>query len=79
MTYEIEDLDLKNNSEEEQLRTRLIFEDLKLKAQNGVSLTEHEKDFFCEVVLFIFSMVFYFEKSICIKYYSTAILLIPNR
>ena len=50
MAYNIEDLDLKNDSEEEQIRTRKIFEDLKVKAQKGEELTEHEKDFFCQGV-----------------------------
>lgn len=50
MVYKIEDLDLRNDSEEEQKRTRAIFEDLKTKAKNGTELTEHEKDFFCQGV-----------------------------
>lgn len=50
MPYKIDDLDIKNNSEEEQIRTRAIFEDLKSKAENGEDLTEHEKDFFCQGV-----------------------------
>ncbi len=47
MAYDIENLDLKNDSEKEQTRTRAIFEDLKEKAVNNEQLTEHEKDFFC--------------------------------
>lgn len=44
--YEIEELDLKDNSEEEQIRTRCIFEDIKERAINGGEISEHEKDFF---------------------------------
>lgn len=50
MAHKIEDLEFKDASDEEQLRTRAIFEDLKTKAQNGELLTEHEKDFFCQGV-----------------------------
>jgi hypothetical protein len=45
--YKIEELELKNNSYEEQERSRIIFESLKLKVSKGDALTEHEKDFFC--------------------------------
>ena len=44
--YEIEELDLKDNSEQEQIRTRCIFEDIKERAINGGEISEHEKDFF---------------------------------
>ena len=45
--YPIEDLDLKNDSEEEQIRTRKIFDDLKSKAIKGEKLLRREKDFLC--------------------------------
>ena len=45
--YKIEDLDLKNDSEEEQIRTRKIFEDLKSKAIKGEKLLSREKEFLC--------------------------------
>jgi len=48
MPYNIDELDLKDNSPREQERTRIIFEDLKEKALNREELTEHEKDFFCK-------------------------------
>ena len=41
------DLELKNDSEEEQIRTRAIFNDLKLNAEKGIELFEREKDFLC--------------------------------
>lgn len=44
--YSIEELDLKNDSEEEQVRTREIFENIKERCQNGELVSEHEKDFF---------------------------------
>ncbi len=47
MSYNIEELELKDNSNQEQIRTRKIFEDLKTKAEKNEKLTEHEKDFFC--------------------------------
>jgi hypothetical protein len=50
MIYKIEELDLLNDSLEEQERTRIIFEDLKNKAMKGEELSEHEKDFFCQGV-----------------------------
>jgi len=50
MPYKIDDLSIRNNSKEEQIRTRAIFEDLKSKAIDGDDLTEHEKDFFCQCV-----------------------------
>lgn len=50
MSYSIEELDLKDNSESEQIRSRTIFEDLKEKAIKGEILTEYEKDFFCRGV-----------------------------
>lgn len=45
--YDIEELNLKNDSEEEQIRTRKIFEDLREKAVNGKLLLEREKEFLC--------------------------------
>jgi hypothetical protein len=45
--YPLDELDFKNGSEEEQLRTRKVFEDLKEKASNGETLLQREKDFFC--------------------------------
>lgn len=45
--YLIDDLELKNGSEEEQVRTRKIFDDLKSKALKGSKLLEREKDFLC--------------------------------
>ena len=45
--YDIEELTLKNDSEEEQIRTRKIFEDLREKAVNGKFLLEREKEFLC--------------------------------
>lgn len=50
MAYDRVELDLKDNSESEQIRTRKIFEDLKAKAERGEKLTEHESDFFCQGV-----------------------------
>lgn len=50
MSYDVEELELKNNSDQEQARTRRIFEDLKSKAENREKLTEHEKDFFCSAI-----------------------------
>lgn len=47
MTYDIEELSLKNKSEEEQKRTRTIFEYLKNKILKGEEVSEYEKDFFC--------------------------------
>lgn len=45
--YPLEELDFKNGSEEEQIRTRKVFEDLKEKASNGETLLQREKDYFC--------------------------------
>ncbi|EKT4509821.1 hypothetical protein [Flavobacterium psychrophilum] len=45
--YDISELDLKNASEEEQIRTRKIFEDLREKARKNEVLLEREKDFLC--------------------------------
>lgn len=44
--YSIEELDLKNDSEEEQVRTREIFENIKGRCNKGEPVSEHEKDFF---------------------------------
>lgn len=43
--YRIDELDLKDDSPEEQFRTRKIFLDLRSRALKGKSLTEHEKNF----------------------------------
>jgi len=45
--FEIEDLDFKDNSDDEQIRTRKIFEDIRERAINGDKISEHEKEFFC--------------------------------
>ena len=45
--YDIDELELKNDSEEEQIRTRNIFEDLRNKIDNKEFLLEREKTFFC--------------------------------
>jgi hypothetical protein len=45
--YKTEELDFKYDSEEEQVRLRKIFEDLKQRATNKGVLVEREKDFFC--------------------------------
>lgn len=45
--YPLDELDFKNASEEEQIRTRKVFEDLKQKASDGKQLLQREKDFFC--------------------------------
>lgn len=50
MAYNINELDLKDDSEKEHKRTRVIFEDLKEKSKRDDILTEHEKDFFCQGV-----------------------------
>lgn len=46
-TFDINELTLSDNSGEEQMRTRKIFDTLKQKAISGDFLTEHEKEFFC--------------------------------
>lgn len=45
--YNIDELELKNDTEEEQLRTREIFENLKLRAESNSEFLEREKNFFC--------------------------------
>ncbi|AZB10855.1 hypothetical protein EG344_19430 [Chryseobacterium sp. G0162] len=45
--YTIEELDFKDDSPEEQVRTRKIFEDLKNRAEKGENLLEREKEFLC--------------------------------
>lgn len=45
--YNLEELTIKNDSIEEQFRTRTIFEDLRSKAIDGYMLLEREKDFLC--------------------------------
>lgn len=45
--YLPEELDFKNGSEGEQIRTRKIFDDLKERAINGKFLLEREKEFLC--------------------------------
>ena len=47
VNYTVEELDFKNSSEQEQIRTRKIFEDLKQKAIGGKKLLQREKDFLC--------------------------------
>ena len=44
--YSIDELDLKDNTEQEQIRTREIFENIKGRYKSGEFITEHEKDFF---------------------------------
>lgn len=44
--YTVEELDFKDGSEPEQIRTRKVFEDLKEKAINNKVFLEREKDFF---------------------------------
>lgn len=46
----MKDLEIRNDSAEESIRTRKIFLDLKSKAIKGETLTEHEKEFFCQGV-----------------------------
>jgi len=50
MAFQIDVLQLRNDSEAEQIRTRQIFEVLKTKATKQETLTEHEKEFFCMAV-----------------------------
>ena len=50
MPYNIDELTMLNNSQEEQNRTRAIFEDIKEKAINNEIISEHEADFFCSCV-----------------------------
>ncbi|RIV73683.1 hypothetical protein [Flagellimonas aequoris] len=46
--YSVEELDFKDGGrEEEQKRTRSIFEDIKIRAEKNLPLLEREKDFFC--------------------------------
>lgn len=45
--YSLNELDFKNASTEEQVRTRKLFEDLKKRASDGGTFFEREKDFFC--------------------------------
>jgi len=45
--YLLDELDFKNGSEEEQIRTRKVFEDLKKKSSNNETLLQREKDFLC--------------------------------
>jgi len=47
-TYKIDELKFKNDSFDEQIRTRTIFESLKEKAIKLEPLCEFEKDFFCQ-------------------------------
>jgi len=51
MSYPIEELDFKEATEAEYVRSRTIFEDLKIKAINNEEMTEHEKDFFSQHIL----------------------------
>ena len=48
-SFKVAELNLKNDSEEEQVRTRKIFEELKERVKNGQHLSEHEKVFFAWV------------------------------
>ncbi len=48
--YSVEELALKDDSEEEQIRTRKIFEDLKLRGLRGEKLLEREKEFLCTLL-----------------------------
>lgn len=48
--YSIAELDLKDDSEEEQIRTRKIFEDLKSRGLRGEKLLEREKEFLCTLL-----------------------------
>ncbi len=50
MTFKIDELVFKDDSEAEQLRVRKIFETLKEKAIKHEFLSEHEKNFFCLAV-----------------------------
>ncbi len=50
--YHIEELTLRNDSDEKQIRTRKIFEDLRGKAINGTFLLEREKEFLCTCLKF---------------------------
>lgn len=43
--YTVKELDLKDGSEEEQIRTRAIFEDLKLRTNTDKKFLERERDF----------------------------------
>ncbi|WP_461137297.1 hypothetical protein, partial [Spirosoma terrae] len=45
--FAVDELKLNDGSEEEQTRTRAIFEQLKKVAQNNGPMTEYEKNFFC--------------------------------
>lgn len=45
--YSIDELNLKDSSEEEQIRTRKIFDNIKERSINELFISEHEKDFFC--------------------------------
>lgn len=51
MSYPIEDLDLKDATEAEYIRSRTIFDALKVKAINNEEMTEHEKDFFSQHII----------------------------
>jgi hypothetical protein len=50
MPYKIEELSMRDDSAEEQVRTRNIFEDLKKKVNQGETLSHHEIEFFCTCV-----------------------------
>ncbi|GGH64767.1 hypothetical protein [Phaeocystidibacter marisrubri] len=45
MKYQIEDLQMKNDSQEEQFRTRAIFEDLFKMAKEGKPISAHERNY----------------------------------
>ena len=69
MTFETDELRMKDDSNAEQIRTRKIFEVLKGKAIKREKLTELEKDFFCSgVKLSILNDGFLEDYSCCDNY-----------
>ncbi len=69
MTFKIEELIIKNDSETEQVRSKEIFETLKNKAIRGKTLSEHEKNFFCKGVQLSKLNVGILEDYYCCKNY----------
>jgi len=51
MPFTIEELDLKDATESEAIRSRAVFEALKLKAINNEEMSEHEKEFFSKCIV----------------------------
>lgn len=51
MKYSIDELELKNNTFEEAVRTREIFDEIKSRDEKGEKIYEHEKNFFCKGVM----------------------------